>query len=227
MAFIPAAERYNMMPLIDQWVIQDAFAKINSLGSKGAAGGTYAINISGTSIGDERFLEFVREQFRRYVMRPGTICFELTETAAIANFDKAARFFGELKSLGCLFSLDDFGAGMSSFGYLKHLPVDFLKIDGSFVKDVAHDAVDLAMVRAINDVGHVMGKKTIGEAVDGEMGLAALREIGVDFAQGHWLSPPGPFLEQASGGMPRTGTDSGPVRQKDWAIPATILNTTT
>jgi len=116
---------------------------------------------------------------------------------------------------------------MSSFGYLKHLPVDFLKIDGSFVKDVAHDAVDLAMVRAINDVGHVMGKKTIGEAVDGEMGLAALREIGVDFAQGHWLSPPGPFLEQASGGMPRTTTDSGPVPQKDWAIPATVLNTTT
>jgi EAL domain-containing protein (putative c-di-GMP-specific phosphodiesterase class I) len=131
MAFIPAAERYNIMPMIDQWVIQDAFAKINSLGSKGGSGGTYAINISGTSIGDERFLEFVREQFRRYVMPPRTICFELTETAAIANFDKAARFFGELKSLGCLFSLDDFGAGMSSFGYLKHLHVDFLKIDGA------------------------------------------------------------------------------------------------
>src|SRR5437762_14053887 len=99
-----------MMALIDQWVIQDAFGKINSLGSKGAAGGTYAINISGTSIGDERFLEFVREQFRRYVMRPGTICFELTETAATANLDEAARFFGEIKSLGCLFPLDDFGA---------------------------------------------------------------------------------------------------------------------
>src|SRR5881628_2572711 len=118
------------------------------------------------------------------------------------------RGFSELKSLGCLFSLDDFGAGMSSFGYLKHLPVDFLKIDGSFVKDVAHDPVDLAMVRAINDVGHVMGKKTIGEAVDGEMGLAALREIGVDFAQGHWLSPPGPFLAQVAAGMARTATDS-------------------
>src|SRR5713101_6365533 len=223
MAFIPAAERYNMMPMIDQWVIQDAFAKINSLGSKGATGGTYAINISGTSIGDERFLEFVRDQFRRYVMRPGTICFELTETAAIANFDKAARFFGELKSLGCLFSLDDFGAGMSSFGYLKHLPVDFLKIDGSFVKDVAHDPVDLAMVRAINDVGHVMGKQTICEAVDGEMGLAALREIGVDFAQGHWLSPPGPFLAQVAAGMARTGTHSAP----HWAVAASILNSTT
>src|SRR5258706_1294288 len=114
-------------------------------------------------------------------MRPGTICFELAETAAIANFDKAARFFGELKSLDCLFSLDDFGAGMSSFGYLKHLPVDFLKIDGSFVKDVAHDPVDLAMVRAINDVGHVMGKKTIGETVDVAMVLAEIRELGMVF----------------------------------------------
>src|SRR5256885_14856768 len=132
MAFIPAAERYNMMPIIDQWVIQDAFAKINSLGSKGGAGGTYAINISGTSIGDERFLEFVRDQFRRYVMRPGTICFELTETAAIANFDKAARFFRELKSLGWLFSLDDFGPGSSSFCYPQQLPLGFLQIDGRF-----------------------------------------------------------------------------------------------
>jgi EAL domain-containing protein (putative c-di-GMP-specific phosphodiesterase class I) len=126
-------------------------------------------------------------------MPPRSICFEITETAAIANFDKAARFFGELKSLGCLFSLDDFGAGMSSFGYLKHLPVDFIKIDGSFVKNVAFDEVDRATVQAINDVGHVMGKKTVGEFVDGENGLAALREIGVDFAQGNWIAPPVPF----------------------------------
>ncbi len=191
MAFIPAAERYSMMPLVDQWVVQSAFSKVSSLGPNC---GTYAINISGNSIGDERFLEFVREQLRRYVMPPRTICFEITETAAIANFDKAARFFGELKALGCLFSLDDFGAGMSSFGYLKHLPVDFIKIDGSFVKDVAIDSVDFAMVKAINDVGHEMGKKTIGESVDSEAGLEALRKIGVDFGQGHWISPPVPFL---------------------------------
>jgi len=190
MAFIPAAERYSIMPLIDQWVVHHAFAAISALGPDC---GTYAINISGASIGDERILEFVREQFRQYVMPPRSICFEITETAAIANFDKAARFFGEMKSLGCLFSLDDFGAGMSSFGYLKHLPVDFIKIDGSFVKDVAHDPVAVAMVRAINDVGHVMGKKTIGEFVDGEIVLGALREIGVDFAQGNWISAPRPF----------------------------------
>ena len=190
MAFIPAAERYSFMPMIDQWVVQNAFAAISSLGPEC---GTFAINISGTSIGDERFLEFVRTQFRRFVMPARSICFEITETAAIANFDKAARFFGEMRSLGCLFSLDDFGAGMSSFGYLKHLPVDFIKIDGSFVKDLGSDPVAIAMVRAINDVGHVMGKKTIGEFVNGEGVLTALRDIGVDYAQGNWISEPTPF----------------------------------
>ena len=207
MAFIPAAERYSIMPMIDQWVVHNAFAAISTLGPDC---GTYAINISGASIGDERILEFVREQFRNFVMPPRSICFEITETAAIANFDKAARFFGEMKSLGCLFSLDDFGAGMSSFGYLKHLPVDFIKIDGSFVKDVAHDPVAVAMVRAINDVGHVMGKKTIGEFVDGEIVLGALREIGVDFAQGNWISPPSPFPSKTPTATPsaRAGTES-------------------
>jgi len=179
--------------MIDEWVIQNAFASISAMGPNC---GTFSINVSGTSIADERFLEFVREEYRRYKLPPRSICFELTETAAVANFDKAARFFGEMKSLGCLFSLDDFGAGMSSFGYLRHLPVDFIKIDGSFVKDIADDPVDLATVRAINDVGHVMGKQTVAEFVDGELGLRALREIGVDFAQGNWMSPPCPFLAQ-------------------------------
>jgi diguanylate cyclase (GGDEF)-like protein len=226
MAFIPAAERYSMMPLIDQWVVQNAFARIGSLGPNC---GTYAINISGTSIGDERFLEFVREQFRRYVLPARTICFEITETAAIANFDKAARFFGELKSLGCLFSLDDFGAGMSSFGYLKHLPVDFIKIDGSFVKDIATDSVDFAMVRAINDVGHEMGKKTIGESVDGEAGLGALRQIGVDFAQGHWISPPSPFLTPvpAKTPIPNAAPDLIRAQQLNRLVPASVLDSAT
>ena len=227
MAFIPAAERYSIMPMIDQWVVQNAFAAISSLGPDC---GTYAINISGTSIGDERFLEFVREQFRNYDMPPRSICFEITETAAIANFDKAARFFGEMKSLGCLFSLDDFGAGMSSFGYLKHLPVDFIKIDGSFVKDVAHDPVAVAMVRAINDVGHVMGKKTIGEFVDGEIVLRTLREIGVNFAQGNWISPPKPFPAKppvATLPVVRTGTEISLLPQVRMAPREAILNSTT
>jgi diguanylate cyclase (GGDEF)-like protein len=224
MAFIPAAERYSMMPMVDQWVIQNAFTLISSLGPDC---GTYAINVSGTSIGDERFLEFVREQFRRYRMPPRSICFEITETAAIANFDKAARFFGEMKSLGCLFSLDDFGAGMSSFGYLKHFPVDFIKIDGSFVKDVANDPVDFATVRAINDVGHAMGKKTIGEFVEGDTGLAALREIGVDFAQGNWISPPTPFIAHAVSRTARARAASAPVPGMEIPVPAAFISSTT
>jgi diguanylate cyclase (GGDEF)-like protein len=226
MAFIPAAERYSLMPLIDQWVVRNAFAAISAMGP---GCGTFAINISGASIGDERILEFVREQFRNFVMPPRSICFEITETAAIANFDKAARFFGEMKSLGCLFSLDDFGAGMSSFGYLKHLPVDFIKIDGSFVKDVAQDPVAVAMVRAINDVGHVMGKKTIGEFVNGEPVLRVLREIGVDFAQGNWISPPSPFAtDSPTVGLPIVyGTDSIQYPKLMVASPDAVLNSTT
>jgi EAL domain-containing protein (putative c-di-GMP-specific phosphodiesterase class I) len=153
----------------------------------------FAINLSGSSIGDERFLDFVREQFSHFAVRPQSICFEITETAAIAKLDKATYFINQLKSLGCLFSLDDFGSGMSSFAYLKHLPVDFLKIDGGFVKDMADDPIDRAMVEAINSVGHVMGKQTIAEFVDGERVIRLLREMGVDFAQGYGVAKPRPF----------------------------------
>jgi EAL domain-containing protein (putative c-di-GMP-specific phosphodiesterase class I) len=135
----------------------------------------------------------VREQLSRFTVPPHTICFEITETAAIANLDKAAHFIRELRALGCRFSLDDFGAGMSSFAYLKHLPVDFLKIDGGFVKDMADDPIDRAMVEAINSVGHVMGKQTIAEFVDSDRVMAALREIGVDYAQGYGVAKPRPF----------------------------------
>lgn len=192
MAFIPAAERYSLMPSIDRWVIRTAFSDIGRL----QAGGGYdhcAINLSGGSIGDERFLEFVRNEFARTAVPPQSICFEITETAAIANLDRAARFIKELKALGCLFSLDDFGAGMSSFAYLKHLPVDYLKIDGGFVKDMADDPIDRAMVEAINSVGHVMGKQTIAEFVSDERVVEMLREIGVDYAQGYGVSKPRPF----------------------------------
>jgi EAL domain-containing protein (putative c-di-GMP-specific phosphodiesterase class I) len=145
------------------------------------------------ALGDEQFLDYVREQFERFKLQRDWICFEITETAAIANLDKAAQFIEALKDLGCLFSLDDFGAGMSSFGYLKHLPVDYLKIDGGFVKDMADDPIDRAMVEAINSVGHVMGKKTIAEFVDSDRVMAALREVGVDYAQGYWVAKPRPF----------------------------------
>ena len=195
MAFIPAAERYGLMPSIDRWVIRNALAIIarEQADLRGEALDVYAINLSGASIGDDRFLEFVREQFTRFGVRYQSICFEITETAAIARLDKAAYFIQELRALGCRFSLDDFGAGMSSFAYLKHLPVDYLKIDGGFVKDMADDPIDRAMVEAINNVGHVMGKQTIAEFVDGERIIAALREIGVDYAQGYGVAKPRPF----------------------------------
>jgi EAL domain-containing protein (putative c-di-GMP-specific phosphodiesterase class I) len=194
MAFIPAAERYNLMPSIDRWVLRNAFAIIARQQAESATGpAVFAINLSGSSIGDERFLEYVREQFEHFAVAPENICFEITETAAIARLDLATNFINQLKSLGCLFSLDDFGAGMSSFAYLKHLPVDFLKIDGGFVKDMADDPIDRAMVEAINSVGHVMGKKTIAEFVDGDRVIRLLREIGVDFAQGYGIAKPRPF----------------------------------
>ena len=204
MAFIPAAERYNLMPSIDRWVIRNAFAIIaRQRAEKEGAPGIFAINLSGASIGDERFLDYVREQFTHFAVPPKSICFEITETAAIARLDKATDFINQLKSLGCLFSLDDFGAGMSSFAYLKHLPVDFLKIDGGFVKDMADDPIDRAMVEAINSVGHVMGKKTIAEFVDGERVIRLLREMGVDYAQGYGVAKPrlfGPRLRVAASG---------------------------
>lgn len=193
MAFIPAAERYSLMPSIDRWVIRTAFADIARQQIAGAGYDHCSINLSGASIGDDRFLEFLRDEFARSAVLPQSICFEITETAAIANLDKAARFIRELKALGCLFSLDDFGAGMSSFAYLKHLPVDFLKIDGGFVKDMADDPIDRAMVEAINSVGHVMGKQTIAEFVGDERVVEMLREMGVDYAQGYGVSKPRPF----------------------------------
>jgi diguanylate cyclase (GGDEF)-like protein/PAS domain S-box-containing protein len=195
MAFIPAAERYGLMPSIDRWVVRTAFATLSRLRSDPAGEpiSHCAINLSGATLGDEQFLDYVREQFERFKLQRDWICFEITETAAIANLDKAAQFIEALKDLGCLFSLDDFGAGMSSFGYLKHLPVDYLKIDGGFVKDMADDPIDRAMVEAINSVGHVMGKKTIAEFVDSDRVMAALREVGVDYAQGYWVAKPRPF----------------------------------
>jgi len=194
MVFIPAAERYNLIPSIDRWVIRNAFAIIaREQAGNDVPSGVFSINLSGASIGDERFLEYVREQFGLFAVAPQSVCFEITETAAIARLDKATHFINQLKSLGCLFSLDDFGAGMSSFAYLKHLPVDFLKIDGGFVKDMADDPIDRAMVEAINSIGHVMGKQTIAEFVDGERVIRLLRDMGVDFAQGYGVAKPRPF----------------------------------
>jgi len=193
MAFIPAAERYNLMPAVDRWVIRTSLPMIARARAAEGGDAVYIINLSGASLGDERLLDFIREEIDLCDVASDAICFEVTETAAIANLAKAARFIGELRDLGCRFSLDDFGAGMSSFGYLKHLPVDFLKIDGSFVTDMLTDPIDGAMVESINHIGHVMEKKTIAEFVENEQILKRLREIGVDYAQGYGIEKPKPF----------------------------------
>ncbi|MFC3531313.1 EAL domain-containing protein [Vogesella facilis] len=194
-SFIPAAERYGLMPLIDRWVVQNAFTILAARQrcGKPEAITTCAINLSGTTIGDDAFLDFLRDQFRLHAVVPHTICFEITETSAIANLSDAIHFITELQKIGCRFSLDDFGSGMSSFSYLKHLPVDYLKIDGSFVKDMLDDPIDHAMVSAINHIGHVMGKRTIAEFVETPQIMQAVAALGIDYAQGYAIMRPQPF----------------------------------
>jgi EAL domain-containing protein (putative c-di-GMP-specific phosphodiesterase class I) len=205
--FLPAAERYNLMPDIDRWVITTAFGMLAQhleTADREAVGDTIAINLSGASIGDDGFLDFVRAQFTHFRIPHSKICFEITETTAITSLSKATEFMLALQGLGCRFALDDFGVGVSSFTYLKNLPVDFLKIDGSFVTDMLQDPVNHAMVEAIHRIGHIMGKKTIAESVESLAILEALRAIGVDYAQGFAIAPPAIFGQlRRSRALPR------------------------
>ena len=188
--FIAAAERYGITPSIDRWVIDSAFRWLVSEADERRRLTMCSINLSGQSLGDDKFLPYVIEQFHRSGIDGSKICFEITETAAIANFSQASRFIQALKELGCKFALDDFGTGLSSFGYLKHFPVDFLKIDGSFVKGVLHDPIDREMVRSINEIGHLTGKQTIAEWAENAEIIEVLRGLGVDYAQGYGVSQP-------------------------------------
>jgi diguanylate cyclase (GGDEF)-like protein/PAS domain S-box-containing protein len=204
--FIPAAEHYGMMPSIDRWVIRHT---LEALARHQHQPGlppvhTCAINLSGTSLGDDSLLKLIRSALADSGVDPHMLCFEITETSAISHLPNAVRLMKELQQLGCRFALDDFGAGMSSFNYLKHLPVDYLKIDGSFVKDMLHDPANRAMVEMIHHIGHVMGKQTIAEFVESQAIVEALREIGVDYAQGYALARPVPLQDYlALGSTPR------------------------
>ncbi|WP_442923266.1 EAL domain-containing protein [Microcoleus sp. A2-D3] len=220
MAFIPAAERYNLMHAIDRWVIRTLFSNLsqtftanllvqnpgeesdkivtlptccslsNSQSSFDKYRSLYSINLSGDSINEEKFIDFIQEQFSIYQIPPEIICFEITETVAIANLSKAASLIWKLKELGCQFALDDFGSGMSSFAYLKNLPVDYIKIDGNFIKHLAENPIDIVMVEAITKIAHVMGIKTIAEYVESQAVMDKLKELGVDYAQGYFLGKP-------------------------------------
>jgi diguanylate cyclase (GGDEF)-like protein len=189
MAFIPAAERYDLMPLLDRWVIRNAFEAL----AQQPPGTSWAINLSGASVCDEGLLEFVLEQQRITGVALEDVCFEITETVAVANLAQAATLIQDLQAQGARFALDDFGAGMSSFAYLKHLPVDYVKIDGSFIKGILHSPTERAMVESINQIAHVMGKQTIAEFVEDDAVLACLRAMGVDFAQGYGVGRPEPL----------------------------------
>ncbi len=195
MAFLPAAERYNLMPAIDRWIIRQALALFGKRGGAVPGGGnTHCfINLSAVSLMDEKLPDFIREQLRLNEVPPGSVCFEITETSAVAHLEIATAFMKSLKEDGCKFALDDFGAGMSSFSYLKNLPVDYLKIDGALVRQIAESPTDCAMVDAINRVGHVMGLATIAEYVENDAILQKLRGLGVDYAQGFGIAEPRPM----------------------------------
>jgi diguanylate cyclase (GGDEF)-like protein/PAS domain S-box-containing protein len=189
--FIPAAERYNLMSMLDRWVIREALSRLADRNQDAAeARFTLAINLSGTSLSEDRFLEFVIEELTKQRLPQGAICFEITETAAISNLSRVIHFMQTLRKLGCKFSLDDFGSGLSSFTYLKNLPVDYLKIDGQFIRNVAEDSVDESMVRAINEVGRAMGIATIAERVESKKVLDKLGDLGIEFAQGFFIARP-------------------------------------
>ena len=193
-AFIPAAERYDLMVAIDRWVIRAVCDHVRSERLAQRANGTlYSVNLSGTSLNDEGLHDYILAQFAEFGVDPARICFEITETAAIANLPKAQAFMSRLKALGCRFSLDDFGSGLSSFAYLKALPVDYLKIDGMFIRDIKNNAINCALVKAINEVGHVMGMLTVAEYVEDDETLNLVRGLGVDYAQGHAVGLPRPM----------------------------------
>ncbi len=200
MAFIPAAERYHLMGTIDRWVVAKALtclAQLRQRASAGAIPPRFGINLSGMSLGDPAFADFVLQHFEQSGTPADAVCFEITETAAISNLGRAARFIQRFRDLGCRFALDDFGSGLSSFAYLKSLPVDYLKIDGSYVRGIAQDRFDHAVVASIQRLGFAIGAKTIAESVENEATLERVRSLGIDFGQGYGIHRPEPYSQLA------------------------------
>ncbi len=188
--FIPAAERYDLMPQIDRWVVQKFLLHMANQANLDGASASYMVNLSGASLTDETFLAFLQTQLKSNPAIAQRLCFEITETAAISNLTEAVDFITEIQKLGCRFALDDFGSGMSSFGYLKTLPVDYIKIDGKFVQEITTDPTARSIVESINNIGHVMGLQTIAEFVENDATRDYLQEIGVDYLQGYGIAQP-------------------------------------
>ncbi|MCX6060729.1 MAG: EAL domain-containing protein [Campylobacterales bacterium] len=190
MAFIPAAERYGFMSKLDRWVMENTFKSFTKIWHEVSEETYFSINVSGASLGDARTKDFIRGLFGNYGVPYHTITFEITETEAVGNMTNALDFINEFRALGCRFALDDFGCGLSSFSYLQNMPIDYLKIDGSFVHDIHLNPINRAMVDAINQIGHVMGIATICEYVETAAVLHVLNELNVDFAQGYHIDRP-------------------------------------
>ena len=193
MAFIPVAERYGIMKRIDRWVIEHVFKTYVELEKSSAEKCHFSINLSGLSLNDPTLEPYIEELFKLYAVPYDAICFEVTETAAVANLSVALSFINRIRELGCKSSLDDFGSGLSSFAYLQNIPVDYLKVDGAFVKNIDTNKINRAMVKSINDIGHTMGMKTICEFVENKAIEDILNEMGVDYAQGYFYTKPIPI----------------------------------
>ena len=195
-AYLPAAERYHLMPQLDRWVVREALERLRALNWEALSGfGCFNLNLSGQSLYDPEFPPFLLEQVRASGVPAGHLCFEITETAAVTNLPSATRLIAALKGAGCRFALDDFGSGLSSFAYLKSMRVDYLKIDGMFVRNLPDDVSDVAMVSSINQVAHAMGIETIAEYVENDAIRAALVKLGVDYGQGYALAVPRPLTQ--------------------------------
>ena len=192
--FIPAAERYNFMPTLDRWVIRTAFSYLSESSELNTS---YSINLSGTSLNTNTLLTYIKQELKKFEINPENICFEITETAAINNLPKVAKLVRELKKMGFKFALDDFGKGVSSFMYLSSLPVDYLKIDGEFVKNLLNNTVNHAIIWSINNIGRILGIQIIAEYVENEHLHDALSDIGIDYAQGFKFGEPEPLHVEA------------------------------